>query len=200
MPAERADVAGFVSWLGGRAARELGQRKPRSRPRRAAPRQEAAHCHRRRQMTCPESSPHSHASLSEPSAWVERFAPLVAGRARARSRVRARPPCALTCRARRERPRRRPRRGGAPVSRNRAHRDRVADLESGEWPFAASDSTQSSSRTICIALFPALLRALADDGVLLYETFARGNEAYGRPTNPDFLLEQGRAPAPAQGR
>jgi SAM-dependent methyltransferase len=40
-------------------------------------------------------------------------------------------------------------------------------------------------------LLPELLAALADDGVLLYETFARGNEDYGRPTNPDFLLEPG---------
>ena len=40
-------------------------------------------------------------------------------------------------------------------------------------------------------LLPELLAALADDGVLLYETFARGNEAYGRPANPDFLLGPG---------
>jgi len=33
-----------------------------------------------------------------------------------------------------------------------------------------------------------LCGALADDGVLLYETFAAGNEAYGKPKNPDFLL------------
>ncbi len=26
--------------------------------------------------------------------------------------------------------------------------------------------------------------------MLIYETFARGNEAYGRPANPDFLLER----------
>ncbi len=40
-------------------------------------------------------------------------------------------------------------------------------------------------------LFPHLLEVLADDGALLYETFARGNEAYGRPANPDFLLAPG---------
>jgi SAM-dependent methyltransferase len=40
-------------------------------------------------------------------------------------------------------------------------------------------------------LLPELLATLADDGVLLYETFARGNAAYGRPANPDFLLEPG---------
>ena len=32
---------------------------------------------------------------------------------------------------------------------------------------------------------------MADDGVLLYETFARGNEVFGRPSNPDFLLAPG---------
>jgi SAM-dependent methyltransferase len=37
-------------------------------------------------------------------------------------------------------------------------------------------------------LLGELLSALAADGVLLYETFARGNEACGRPRNPDFLL------------
>jgi hypothetical protein len=37
-------------------------------------------------------------------------------------------------------------------------------------------------------LFAPLLDSLAADGVLLYETFAAGNAAYGRPANPDFLL------------
>ena len=40
-------------------------------------------------------------------------------------------------------------------------------------------------------LFPALLGALAPGGLLLYETFARGNERFGRPSNPDFLLTPG---------
>ena len=43
-------------------------------------------------------------------------------------------------------------------------------------------------------LFPALLRALAPGGVLIYETFAVGNERLGRPRNPDFLLEAGELP------
>ena len=37
-------------------------------------------------------------------------------------------------------------------------------------------------------------------GVLLYETFARGNEAYGRPTNPDFLLQPGELIEVVRGR
>lgn len=40
-------------------------------------------------------------------------------------------------------------------------------------------------------LFAAIGRALAPGGVLIYETFARGNERFGRPSNPDFLLRPG---------
>jgi SAM-dependent methyltransferase len=41
------------------------------------------------------------------------------------------------------------------------------------------------------ALLPAIARALAPGGVLIYETFARGNENFGPPRNPDFLLRPG---------
>ena len=37
-------------------------------------------------------------------------------------------------------------------------------------------------------LFAPIAGALAPDGVLIYETFAVGNERLGRPRNPDFLL------------
>lgn len=40
-------------------------------------------------------------------------------------------------------------------------------------------------------LFPYLFRSLAPDGILIYETFARGNEHFGKPSNPDFLLATG---------
>ena len=40
-------------------------------------------------------------------------------------------------------------------------------------------------------LLPAIARALAPGGVLIYETFALGNERFGRPHNPDFLLRPG---------
>jgi SAM-dependent methyltransferase len=40
-------------------------------------------------------------------------------------------------------------------------------------------------------LFPALASALAPGGVVIYETFAIGNEHFGRPSNPDFLLRPG---------
>jgi len=40
-------------------------------------------------------------------------------------------------------------------------------------------------------LFPVLAEALAPGGVVIYETFAVGNERLGRPSNPDFLLRIG---------
>jgi SAM-dependent methyltransferase len=40
-------------------------------------------------------------------------------------------------------------------------------------------------------LLPAIIAAVAPGGRLIYETFARGNEKFGRPSNPDFLLEPG---------
>ena len=40
-------------------------------------------------------------------------------------------------------------------------------------------------------LLPAIASALAPGGVLIYETFACGNERFGRPRNPDFLLRPG---------
>ena len=40
-------------------------------------------------------------------------------------------------------------------------------------------------------LFPVLADALAPGGVLLYETFMQGNERFGKPSNPAFLLRPG---------
>lgn len=40
-------------------------------------------------------------------------------------------------------------------------------------------------------LFPALIGSLLPNGVLIYETFAMGNEEFGKPSNPDFLLKPG---------
>lgn len=40
-------------------------------------------------------------------------------------------------------------------------------------------------------LFPAITEALAPGGALLYETFMLGNERFGKPSNPDFLLRPG---------
>jgi len=67
-----------------------------------------------------------------------------------------------------------------------------ADLETQSWPFEREKfDAIIVTHYLHRALFPSLLCALADDGVLVYETFARGNEAYGKPSNPDFLLTEG---------
>jgi SAM-dependent methyltransferase len=69
---------------------------------------------------------------------------------------------------------------------------RVADLEDAPWPFAGEvfDAVVVANY-LHRPLFPHLLAALAADGALLYETFAAGNERFGRPSNPAFLLASG---------
>jgi SAM-dependent methyltransferase len=68
-----------------------------------------------------------------------------------------------------------------------------ANLEDGSpWPFpgkrfAAIVVTNYLHRP----LFPRLVESLDEGGVLIYETFMRGNERYGRPSNPNFLLRPG---------
>ena len=77
----------------------------------------------------------------------------------------------------------------AGVARHRNARGRSRGRRRGRS--RASASTRSSSvNYLHRPLLPQLRAALADDGVLLYETFALGNEAYGRPSNPGFLLRR----------
>jgi SAM-dependent methyltransferase len=64
-----------------------------------------------------------------------------------------------------------------------------ADLEGAPWPlpgrtFGGIVVTNYLHRP----LFATLAAALAPGGVLIYETFAAGNERYGKPSNPAFLL------------
>ncbi len=67
-----------------------------------------------------------------------------------------------------------------------------ADLERGAPPFAGRTfAAVVVSNYLHRPLFPFLLDALQPGGVLLYETFARGNEAFCRPRHPDHLLRAG---------
>ena len=145
---------------------------------------------------------HTHDTLA-PSAWVTRFAPLVPAGA-----------CVLDVAA-----------GGGRHARHFAARgarvlavDRdaqalasldgvdgvetlVADLEAGAWPLrTAIFDAIVVVHYLHRPSFDALLAALAPDGVLLYETFAQGNERYGRPANPAFLLAPGELLARVHGR
>jgi len=69
---------------------------------------------------------------------------------------------------------------------------RVVDLEAAPWPFgAARFGAIVVVHYLHRPLLPLLRGALDEGGVLLYETFAQGNEVFGRPRNPDFLLAPG---------
>jgi SAM-dependent methyltransferase len=141
--------------------------------------------------------------IDTPSAWVLRWAPLIAagGRVLDLACGSGRHACALAASGHvvdavdRDPARIRTL---APV----AHVTAVcADLEAGEWPFrdvryAGVVVTNYLHRP----LFPVLLDALAPGGVLIYETFAAGNERFGRPSNPEFLLRAGELLEVARGR
>ena len=67
------------------------------------------------------------------------------------------------------------------------------DLEDGSpWPLSGE-----RFQGVVVAnylhrpLFPLLMSSLVPGGVLLYETFMLGNERYGKPSNPAFLLRPG---------
>lgn len=78
---------------------------------------------------------------------------------------------------------------------------RHMDLEASDWAFAGERfDAIVVTHYLHRPTLPQLIAAVADDGTLLYETFARGNEAYGRPSNPDFLLEPGELLAIASPR
>lgn len=67
-----------------------------------------------------------------------------------------------------------------------------ADLENAPWPFAERQfAAIIVTNYLHRPLFPDILAALAPGGILIYETFAAGNEVFGRPRNPDHLLRRG---------
>ena len=68
----------------------------------------------------------------------------------------------------------------------------VADLESGPWPFEGRRfDAVVVTNYLWRPLLPRLVAALADGGVIVYETFTAGQETVGRPVRPDFLLARG---------
>jgi len=75
------------------------------------------------------------------------------------------------------------------------------DLEDGSlWPL---ENRQFGAVVVVNYLYrpllPRLVGAVAPGGLLLYDTFAIGNEAFGRPSNPDFLLHPGELPTAVAG-
>jgi SAM-dependent methyltransferase len=77
-----------------------------------------------------------------------------------------------------------------------------ADLEAGAWPLPAQRSFAGVVVTNYLhrPLLAKLPEVLTPGGVLIYETFAAGNGAFGKPSNPDFLLRPGELLDAVRGR
>ena len=74
------------------------------------------------------------------------------------------------------------------------------DLEADSWPLAGKVfDVVVVTNYLFRPYFEELLACLKPGGALIYETFMLGNEAYGRPRNPDFLLQPGELLARCQG-
>ena len=131
--------------------------------------------------------------LQQPSDWVRRFAPLIApgGRVVDVACGNGRHARLLAARGH----------SVVAVDRDRAALEalrgidrvevRVADIESRPWPFAPETfDGVVVTNYLWRPLLADLAAALRAGGVLIYETFALGNERYGRPANPEFLLRR----------
>ena len=75
-----------------------------------------------------------------------------------------------------------------------------ADIENGPWPL--TDRTFDAvvvTNYLWRPLMPQILASLSLEGVLIYETFAAGNETVGKPSRSDFLLKPGELLTHCQG-
>jgi len=147
-------------------------------------------------METSEKKPPEHLSIDRPSGWISQFAPLIpegevldlacgAGR---HSRFLAGMGYALLAVDRSA--------DSLALAAGQGITTLQVDLESGEaestWPFAHNRFAGIVvTNYLYRPLFDALVGSLAPNGVLLYETFALGNEQFGKPSNPDFLLAHG---------
>jgi SAM-dependent methyltransferase len=136
----------------------------------------------------------AHTDLAEASPWVRRFAPLVAagevldlacggGRHARLFAALGHPVVALDRSAE-----------ALAAAAGPGIATLQADLEAqgAAWPFPAGRFAGIVvTNYLHRPLMPDLLRSLAPGGVLIYETFALGNEAFGKPSNPAFLLAPG---------
>ena len=76
----------------------------------------------------------------------------------------------------------------------------LADIEDGTWPFAGQAfGAVVVTNYLWRARLPDIVAAVGPGGVLLYETFAAGNETVGKPSRPAFLLQPGELLAASAG-
>jgi len=65
------------------------------------------------------------------------------------------------------------------------------DLELGRpWPFAETFDAIIVTNYLYRPGFENIVIHCKPNGVLICQTFMTGNEAYGKPSNPDFLLKE----------
>jgi SAM-dependent methyltransferase len=72
----------------------------------------------------------------------------------------------------------------------------LADIENGPWPLLIGGLHHQFDLVVVTnylwrPIFQHMLASLAPGGMLLYETFAQGNETVGKPSRSDFLLKPG---------
>lgn len=72
----------------------------------------------------------------------------------------------------------------------------LADIENDPWPLMDGPQVRQFDAVLVTnylwrPLFPRIADCLAPGGVLIYETFAQGQEKLGKPSRPDFLLSRG---------
>ena len=127
-----------------------------------------------------------------PSPWVQRWAHLIAPRSRVLD---------LACGAGRHM-QLLASLGHQPLGVDRNHEALVAasawgqtlqaDIENGPWPLAGQRfGAVVVTNYLWRALWPQIVGAVQDGGVLIYETFALGQETVGRPARAEFLLAPG---------
>lgn len=68
---------------------------------------------------------------------------------------------------------------------------RQADIEGMPWPYPGEQfAGVIVTNYLHRPLLPTLIASVASGGALIYETFAAGNEEFGRPARADFLLQR----------
>ncbi|MBM3570161.1 MAG: class I SAM-dependent methyltransferase [Alphaproteobacteria bacterium] len=76
-----------------------------------------------------------------------------------------------------------------------------ADLENAPWPFPGRRFEGIVvTNYLCRTILPILVDSLTPGGVYIHETFMQGNERFGRPSKPEFLLAPGELLERVRGR
>ena len=144
-----------------------------------------------------------HAHIDQPSAWVQRWVPLIApgGRVLDVASGSGRHARLLAARGLTVDALDRDAQALAGLTGLAGVSTHCADIENAPWPCApGAYAGVVVTNYLHRPLFKDLIAALAASGVLIYETFAAGNERFGRPSNPAFLLEPGELLEVVRGR